>query len=464
MSGFEQKVKFWLELMENQRSSEAEEYYWDELFDDVVELVRHKGAHFNRGVKYLVSPVGMSPEPIILTIKTLEPEEVLFLYTDDSKKILDIIIERTNLKPSQFSHREIDSSRTEDIYLQIREYLRNKSSQDVAIDISGGKKSMVGGAAQAAAILGCRTIYVDTTDYRREWRKPFPGTEFLVFLENPYQIFGELEMRESLRLYREGNYHGALQILNRLKERVPDIQKVNIMHSLIRFHSLWEEYQFEAALEVARQTESQIVQFRQFNELIPQIDRKIELFNNLVDDSKPEYLVLNHYFFSQKYFERGRFDFAVLLLYRTMELAFSIHLKSKYNLDSSHAIYEDEEMWLPEFNKIAREVFGDLFNEYKELPKKLGFMTSVFLLKVYHDRLMKGIKLKSLRYQADKRNSGILAHGIRPNTESDYRGMESVFRPIIERFCEFYFDGKKLADFTGLFSPVRIEIDIAENN
>lgn len=157
MPEFEQKLRVWEQLMSEKNEEEAEKYYWEELFDLVVERVREKGIKFQQQVKYLVSPVGMSPEPIILTVKTLQPEEILFLYTKDSKKMLDIIIERTRLKPSQFHHRQIDSSCTEDIYLQIRNYLQGKSPSKVAIDISGGKKSMVGVAAQAAAILGCQT-------------------------------------------------------------------------------------------------------------------------------------------------------------------------------------------------------------------------------------------------------------------------------------------------------------------
>ncbi len=458
MSEFEQRLHVWQQLMNEKKLDEAEEYYWTNIFDEVVKIVSSKGEHFQKQVKYLISLVGMSPEPVILTIKTLKPDEVLFLYTKDSRNVLDPIIERTGLKISQFLHRNIESSRTEDVYIQIRDYLKDKSAHEVAIDISGGKKSMVGGAAQAAAILGCQIFYVDTNDFRKEWRRPFPGSETLVFLENPYHIFGELEIRESLKLYDEGNYPGALQILERLKDRVPDIQKINILYSIIQFHKLWEEYQFAAALEMAQSALSYINQFRQFKELTEPIQEKVYLFEKLVNSDHIEYLVINHYFISQKYFQRGRYDFAVMLLYRTLELLFALHLKRKYNIDTSQAEYPDPEEMLIKFNTLAKEIFKNTYTEAKELPKKLGLMNSAFVLKILNDELLKKIKLSDLRYQADKRNSGILAHGITPNTSNDYKSMNAVFKPIIDRFVNLYFNNLSVDDFATLFHPIKINV------
>lgn len=265
-------------------------------------------------------------------------------------------------------------------------------------------------------------------------------------------------MRESLRLYSEGNYQGALQILERLKNRIPDIQKTSILHAVIHFHSLWEEYQFKLALNKAKTALSNIHQFRQYTDLIEHIQEKISLFNKLVNIEEAEYLVLNHYFASRKYYHRGRYDFAVMLLYRTLELLFSIHLKRKYNIDTSQAEYENPQKMLVQFNLVAKETFKKTYTEFKEMPKKLGLLNSAFVLKILNDGLLKKVKLPTLRYQADKRNNGILAHGITPNTRDDYKSMEAVFRPIIERFTSLYFENRSIEDFSTLFYPIKINV------
>ncbi len=295
----------WIEFQKQQLKTEARDLYYKEILPLVVEKFKQTYAKEAKECQYLISLVGMSPEPIILTIKTLEPQEIIFLYTPDTQKHLDFIGEYLKLRPSAFQKSCISGSKTEEVYQEIKKFLQNKNPADCFVDISGGKKSMVGGAAEAAGILGTRVVYVDNNEFSEELRQPLPGSEFLNFLENPYEVFGELDIQEALALYQAGSYGEALHVLTRLKKKIAEIQKIELLIDLITFQSNWEEHQFKEAYRRANHCLQLISQYRLGQELRAEVEKKCDLLRKLLDESeKGIYLVFHQYFLAQRYYER----------------------------------------------------------------------------------------------------------------------------------------------------------------
>ena len=71
----------------------------------------------------------------------------------------------------------------------------------MCVDISGGKKSMTGGAAIAAAFLDLDVFYNDYAKYDAKLRMPAPGSEFLHQLENPFEISQDVLERIGTELF-----------------------------------------------------------------------------------------------------------------------------------------------------------------------------------------------------------------------------------------------------------------------
>lgn len=448
----------WLDFLKQQQKDKADQLYLDKILPLVIKKFQQTYAEQAKQCKYLISLVGMSPEPIILVIQTLQPQEVLFLYTPDSSKHLDFIGEYLKLKPSMFQKSCISGSKTEEVYQEIKKFMENKNPMDCVVDISGGKKSMVGGAAEAAGILGTRVVYVDNSEYNEELRKPLPGKEFLNFLQNPYEVFGELDIQEALTLYQAGSYGEANHILNRLRKKIAEIQKIDLLVSLISMHALWEEHQFEKASKQAENSLQLISQYRLGQEWRPEVEKKYDLLKKLLDESdRGIYLVFHQYFLSQRYFERKKFDFAVLMLYRTLELAFSVHLDRKYKIDTNNAnIDKTYPLLLAQYNNLLEEAYQDRAVRLEKFPQKLAFMHSVIILRAFKDRLLEDYNLKDIRERADLRNQGFMAHGLRPNTAADYEKMDKYFKNILLRFREEYLPRVDFGELVQWYKPIEL--------
>lgn len=448
----------WLDFQKQQLKNKADEIYFEKILPFLVEKFKQTYADQITQCQYLISLVGMSPEPIILTIKTLEPREILFLYTPDTQKYLDFIGEHLKLRLSVFQRACISGSKTEEVYQEIRKFLDNKNPLNCFIDITGGKKSMVGGAAEAAGILGARVVYVDNQKYNEELRRPMPGSEYLNFLENPYIVFGEIDIQEALQLYQAGSYNEALHILLRLKKKIAEIQKLDILITIVSMHNLWEEHQFEKAYHQAQNCLHMISQYRLGQEFKTAVEKKRDLLNILMDESQNRiYLVFHQYFLAQRYFERKKFDFAVLMLYRTIEMIFSVQLYQKYHIDTNNAnLDEDYPLLLAQYNNLLEEAYQKRAVRINKFPQKLGFMNNVIILRAFKDSLLEGYDLKEIRERSDLRNKSFLAHGLKPSTSADYETMEKFFKPIVQRFKDIYLSKINFSELEQWYFPIRL--------
>ena len=174
-------IQRWIELSRTGKSAEAERFYYDHIFDTVIQRFKKKYLQ-NRQGELLVSLLGFSPEPIILTAKALNPETHLVISNpvkDDIIHILDKYLE-TDYKLVILKK---DDFKT--IYKTIKESLSDYPTRNITIDITGGKKSMVASASIFGKDYGSRIVYVDFAEYLKDLRKPIPGTEQLNEVYNP---------------------------------------------------------------------------------------------------------------------------------------------------------------------------------------------------------------------------------------------------------------------------------------
>jgi len=147
----------------------------------------------------LILLVGFSIQPLVLSISVLKPKKVYLLYSKETNKYCDKIqnwtekffIKNKENVPSFLgkdewgksgSQYKVESSNPADTYHKIL-LIVEKDNDGSAIDITGGKKTMVSGAFSLASLKNIDTYYVDFDEY--DGSNPKPGTEILKLQENP---------------------------------------------------------------------------------------------------------------------------------------------------------------------------------------------------------------------------------------------------------------------------------------
>jgi hypothetical protein len=174
-------IHHWIELSRAGKSEDAERFYYDHIFNSVIERFTKKYSQ-NRQGELLVSLLGFSPEPIILTAEALNPETHLIISNPVKEEIIQILDEylKTDYKLVVLENDDFQT-----IYKTIKESLSDYPTRNITIDITGGKKSMVASAAIFGKDYGSRIVYVDFAEYLKDLRKPIPGTEKLNVVYNP---------------------------------------------------------------------------------------------------------------------------------------------------------------------------------------------------------------------------------------------------------------------------------------
>ena len=216
-------TKEWMELERKtlEQRKKAEEFYDQNLMKLIEEdfIERNKDMVFEE-VRYLIISVVTSYEPIVLNIRLLHPEKILFLYTEKSEKTLNKIIDYCGIKADAYDKSLVNEVDPLDIYREIKAvYLKWNRPERVYIDFTGGTKAMSASAALAGAMIDVQLVYVGSDDYLVDFRKPNPGSENLIYIDNPLAVFGDLEIDKAFELFDQYNFSGAVEKLEHMKKR-----------------------------------------------------------------------------------------------------------------------------------------------------------------------------------------------------------------------------------------------------
>lgn len=172
----------WLELANSGNFNKAQELYYDNLFEAVIDNFKTNYQDSIPSGGVLFSILGFSPEPIILTAKAVEPEKHIIFTTNNQSEGNDYL---EKFLESNYEMIYIDGENFDTIYKALKESLILNPNSNMTLDITGGKKSMVAAASIFGKDYGCKIVYVDFKEYLKELRKPMPGSEILNIVYDP---------------------------------------------------------------------------------------------------------------------------------------------------------------------------------------------------------------------------------------------------------------------------------------
>lgn len=240
-----------LALGSDSQRATAEHYYREQVMPLLKDVfVRRERAKVTKEYEGVILSVGESYPPLVLSIATLRPKKVCFLVTEQSLPSLDIIVPMTGLRASAFDRKVVDKNNPLQIYQAIKTvYEEWGYPANVAVDLTGGTKVMSVGAAMAGVVIGADFVYVANNKYISELRSPYPGSEYLEFIPNPYQVFGDLEEAQALELMRKHDYAGARRIFSRLAKVTPEPRKYHVLELLAQAYQEWDNLDLNNASE-----------------------------------------------------------------------------------------------------------------------------------------------------------------------------------------------------------------------
>lgn len=183
MATTEDLIKQWIELQENGKVEEAQKLYESQLFEYVINRFVDEYHHTLQGIEVLFSVLGFTPEPIILIQRVLKPKKHIIFATPDGYEQAKSLYEKyVNSVPTVIILKDASFF---GIYEAMKNQIEINPARKYALDITGGKKSMVASAAIFGRDFGFNILYVDYTDYRKNFRRPVPGSEILDIVYSP---------------------------------------------------------------------------------------------------------------------------------------------------------------------------------------------------------------------------------------------------------------------------------------
>lgn len=427
---FQERVDNWKEMSRKDRGR-ADAFYYELLFQEVIERFLQKAGDLKK-YKYLISLLGFSPQPIILFLKAIRPEKVLFIHSEETEQYLDLIQYWTGLTLSQVTRESVHSSDPTGVYKAIKGFVQGKSPREILLDLTGGKKSMVGGAAMAGSLISIDIGYVDSERYLPDLRQPDPGTEYPNILKNPLMVLGDIDFDRAKEAFNQCDFARCLAILTELDRRVEDIWGVRKLMALAGIFQKFDTFHFEVAAGMIDDFLRRWPEDKRF--VSPdRIQKFRSILRILADDKDPDhnlYSCLNYFFSGERFSRRARYDIAVFLTYRTIEMILSGSLQEN-GINPSRPDYPS---WVTveNYNDALKLLFEDDYQE-KSLPSKIGLMDSAIFLSIKKDPVIEDLNLKELKGIITVRNDSHFTHGSRALGEEDFKKIRRVGRKLLER-------------------------------
>jgi tetratricopeptide (TPR) repeat protein len=212
---------------------------------------------------------------VVLGILAHKPPAIHLIGTTESGKtyrqILSEVEKYWQGMPRPTYNFEVEPSSSADAFSKIvlewnkLKEMGIKEPKKVAIDITGGKKTMVSGAFTAAAIYGFDIWYVDSGEYDPILQTPVPGTERYIEVLNPLDVFSIKDRQNAENLFNNGRYQEAYELLNRAinllkREEYADfikgteiVQEVEKLYPWAQMYSHWDRMEYTEALTAMEQ-------------------------------------------------------------------------------------------------------------------------------------------------------------------------------------------------------------------
>ena len=366
--------------------------------------------------------VGFSSLPIVLSLAEIQPtEKIYLLYSNDTKPKCYEIAKRMramlqgqacfddlinhvenivsdiqdNGNGSGYGLEVDDPSDPVKTFKLIKTVIDKGGDKRIALDLTGGKKTMIGGGFTAGAIWAskwseaaqeftdfCDMFYIDSLKYDADHSAPVPGYEFLSRLKNPYDVYNVQSVHQAEKLFNNHNYEAAaillVDVIANLNEHAKnygleteqdDVQKKLDMADC---YGLWDAFDYKTACARKEDHEdSWEYNLKHVNcainvlEILSEVEGTETLF---AEEARIIHYAVDRYQNGIRRMESDRFDDAIVRFTQVVEILCRYHV---YQIAKKRGLtYYESHHFVPEQCSLDEEwsitkLIHFLFGEYR---------------------------------------------------------------------------------------------------
>jgi CRISPR-associated protein (TIGR02710 family) len=372
---------------------------------------------------------------ILFSIKNSNPDKVYFVVTPESSQGTLPLITAQDRRP----YEEIQLKDPDDInsiYNLLKDVIPRikKEFQIITVDYTSGTKAMTAALAIVGTLLNVESLSYVAGE--REGGIVIHGTE-QVRSVRPFFDYCERRTRAAIEIFNLHRYEAVLQIIRELKEDYPRpelLDRLQPLETAARAYDYWDRFSHQLSFQQLDRLK--IPEFDGNKEFLARIHRclrrnqeadrdypedKDKFLGILNPHLEPEFLIKAMELYlvdiianaARRAEIEGRYDDAVARLYRAVELISQYRLYKRGVVDTSQV-----DIWT-----LSPRLAGQWSvrpNEKIRLALDRGY---TLLAELGDDLAKKYIQDNLMRDSLQKRNSSILAHGLKAVSREEYEQM-----------------------------------------
>jgi CRISPR-associated protein (TIGR02710 family) len=345
---------------------------------------------------------------LLYSIRNNNPSKTFFVVSEQSKKSTLPQVVKSMEQPYEIILLP-DTDDVNKIYECLLPKYKDikKDFDNITVDYTSGTKAM----SAALAILGS-WHEANTLSYvsgQRHGGVVIKGTEKLLLLQ-PYQILVEKKLYEAVSFFNKCQFDTSLLVVAQIEHTVPDpvlLAELLPFKKVILAYSAWDKFNHQEGLDELKDVK------------VPTFDANKAFLGKLCSAKVKEPYHIADLINNAK--RRGdieqKYDDAVARLYRTMELIAQYKLKEHGIEDTSNVTVDKMPPALAQDSKTTSG------------KTRMGLEKDYLFLDAKGDDLgRKFVADNRLKDLLHKRNSSILAHGMKPVSKEVYQQLsEKIF-------------------------------------
>jgi CRISPR-associated protein (TIGR02710 family) len=398
----------------------------------------------------LIISVGGSIEPIVVSIAEHQPSLVVFFASEETIESIGAIKARLQEQTIAIRNRNVmiaDAENLETCYEKALECAEiavdeGRSAADVVVAFTGGTKALTAALTLATVGRGFTFSYVGGRERSKDGRGVVTtGSERIVRRRDPFVLYAVHERRRLAQYFNRYQFHAAEAVARDLQARPifePDRVAFEFIGDVAAGYEAWDRFLFDKAQERLKSAYSKwapaiianpALRYATLHPVVEAHASRLGLILNKTQGLHQVHAVLAEELLANaaRRAEEGKFDDAIVRLYRALELGGQIAIQRTLGCGTDKVPVESVPVSL-------REEYQRKY-EHRDSPNLVQIpLEATYRLLEALDQ-PEGKQFASRAEQIKKvqfaRNDSWLAHGLKPSRDDTYDSLSLLVREIL---------------------------------
>lgn len=396
----------------------------------------------------LIISVGGTIEPLVASIAEHRPDVVVFFASEQTIELVGAIKAHLQERGLGIRNRNVMLTDAEDLVACYEAALRctelalegGRPASEVVVDFTGGTKAMTAALTLATVGKGFTFSYVGGRERSKDGRGVvMTGSERIVRRQDPFVLYAVHERRRLAQYFNQYQFRAAQQVAQELQARPigePDRMAFEFVANLAAGYEAWDRFFYERAQEILKRTcRAWAPAIRanpslRYAALLPTVEAHVDRLSQILDQTGrlqrvhallAAELLAN----AERRAEEGKFDDAIVRLYRALELGGQIAIQRVLGCGTDKVPVD----CVPEALRAEFQQRYERQPGFVELPLQATYRLLDALGQPEGKQF--AARAEQFRKVQSARNSSWLAHGLTPCRNEAYVSLRDLTREIL---------------------------------